>query len=384
MCPEKYFLMTPGPLALSDEVKSQMQFDMGSRDESFRITTALMRNLAINLVEGQESHSVIPIQGSGTYGIEAALATFICQSDKPLVCINGIYGERMLKILQLRGIRAASMKVPSDKPLSVADIVEYLDKDRTITHICFVHCETTTGVINPLNEIVKLAKRYGVITIVDAMSSFGAVDISVKISPFDVLVTSSNKCIEGPPGISLVIAKLALLKRKKTHPVNSFVLDVRDQWKILEETGEWRSTPPTHVVQACAKALELLTLESVANRRKRYCLVREEIIRATERYAVPLLSARARSPVCLALTAKGVIDTEEDFNEFYRHLVRYNLYIYAKFHVQTRSFRIGCIGAIKPAWILVLAKAFREFFEDHKHRLVEAALDDPALESGAA
>nr|CCP40225.1 2-aminoethylphosphonate-pyruvate transaminase [Xanthomonas translucens pv. translucens DSM 18974] len=223
MCPEKYFLMTPGPLALSDEVKSQMQFDMGSRDESFRITTASMRNLAINLVEGQESHSVIPIQGSGTYGIEAALATFICQSDKPLVCINGIYGERMLKILQLRGIRAASMKVPSDKPLSVADIVEYLEKDRTITHICFVHCETTTGVINPLNEIVKLAKRYGVVTIVDAMSSFGAVDISVKISPFDVLVTSSNKCIEGPPGISLVIAKLALLKRKKhTRSILSF------------------------------------------------------------------------------------------------------------------------------------------------------------------
>lgn len=138
------------------------------------------------------------------------------------------------------------------------------------------------------------------------------------------------------------------------------------------------------MVQACAKALELLTLESVANRRKRYCLVREEIIRATERYAVPLLSARVRSPVCLALTAKGVIDTEEDFNEFYRHLVRYNLYIYAKFHAQTRSFRIGCIGAIKPAWILVLAKAFREFFEDHKHRLVEAALDNPELESGAA
>ncbi|PPU91515.1 2-aminoethylphosphonate--pyruvate transaminase [Xanthomonas albilineans] len=383
MCPEKYFLLTPGPLALCDEVKSQMQFDMGSRDESFRIMTALMRNLAINLVEGQDSHSVVPIQGSGTYGIEAALATFICPSDKPLVCINGIYGERILKILQLRGISAISMKVPSDEPLSVADIAGYLDKDRAITHICFVHCETTTGVINPLNEIVHLAKRYGIVTIVDAMSSFGAVDISVKITPFDVLVTSSNKCIEGPPGISLVIARLALLRRKRTNPVNSFVLDVRDQWKIFEQTGEWRSTPPTHVVQACTKALELLTLESVANRRRRYCLVREEIIRATGRYAAPLLSAMVRSPVCLALTAKGVIDTEEDFDEFYRHLVNYNIYIYAKFHVQTRSFRIGCIGAIKPAWILTLATAFRDFFEDHKRRLVEATSANPALAGGA-
>ncbi|WP_243737975.1 aminotransferase class V-fold PLP-dependent enzyme [Xanthomonas oryzae] len=177
MSAEKYFLMTPGPLALSDEVKSQMHFDMGSRDKSFRIITALMRNLMINLVEGQDSHSVVPIQGSGTYGIEAALATFISQSDKPLVCINGIYGERILKILQLRGISAISINAPADKPLSIIDIARYLCKDRSITHICFVHCETTTGVINPLDEIVKLAKRYGVFTIVDAMSSFGAMDI---------------------------------------------------------------------------------------------------------------------------------------------------------------------------------------------------------------
>ncbi|AUI91068.1 2-aminoethylphosphonate--pyruvate transaminase [Xanthomonas oryzae pv. oryzae] len=383
MSAEKYFLMTPGPLALSDEVKSQMQFDMGSRDKSFRIMTALMRNLMINLVEGQDSHSVVPIQGSGTYGIEAALATFISQSDKPLVCINGIYGERILKILQLRGISAISINAPADKPLSIIDIARYLCKDRSITHICFVHCETTTGVINPLDEIVNLAKRYGVVTIVDAMSSFGALDISAKATPFDILVTSSNKCIEGPPGISLVIASLALLTRKRTTPVNSFVLDVRAQWKSFEQTGEWRSTPPTHVIQACTKALELLSCEGVKNRRRRYCIVREDIISATRQYAKPLISAMARSPVCLALTAKGVIDTEEDFDEFYCHLVNYNLYIYSKFHIQTQSFRIGCIGAIEPKWILTMATAFRDFFEDRKRRLTEAKFSNSAIAGGA-
>ncbi|AOD16217.1 2-aminoethylphosphonate--pyruvate transaminase [Xanthomonas fragariae] len=362
---QHYFLMTPGPLALSGEVKSQMQFDMGSREGSFKKITGLMRELTINLIEGQRSHSAIPIQGSGTYGMEAALASFVSPGDKPLVCINGIYGERILKILQIRGIHAVSMRAPSNEPLSATDIAGYLEKDKSITHVCFVHCETTTGVINPLDEIAKLTKQHGLVTIVDAISSFGAIDISAKRTPFDVLVTSSNKCIEGPPGLAFVIATIDLLK-KKGHPVNSFVLDVRDQWKTLEETGEWRSTPPTHVVQASTRALELLTREGVCHRSSRYGSVRDEIIRATDRYTAPLLSAKARSPVCLALTAKGVIDTENDFNSFYMHLFNYNLCIYSKFHIQTRSFRIGCMGAIKPAWILLLSAAFRDFFDNRE------------------
>ncbi len=365
MSGRQHFLMTPDPLALSDEVKAQMQFDMGSRDQSFKNITALMRELIIDLADGNDTHSVVPIQGSGTYGIEAALASFISPHDRPLVCINGIYGERILKILELRGIQAVSMKVPSDQPLSVVNIAAYLEQDSTITHICFVHCETTTGVINPLDAIVNLAKRRGVRTIIDAMSSFGAIDISAKRIAFDVLVTSSNKCIEGPPGVAFVIASLDLLK-SKGNPVNSFVLDVRDQWQNFEQTGEWRSTPPTHVIQACAKALEVLTIEGVIRRGERYGSVRDEIVRATERYASPLLNARVCSPVCLALTVNGIINTQKDFDALYAHLAKYNLYIYSKLHLQTRSFRIGCIGAIKPAWIHLLMIAFRDFFDGSK------------------
>ncbi|AOK31847.1 aminotransferase class V [Burkholderia singularis] len=361
MSGQHHFLMTPGPLALSDEVKAQMQFDMGSRDASFKRITALMRELTLELIDGNGTHSVVPIQGGGSYGMEAALATFVRASDRPLVCINGIYGERILKILQLRGVQAVSLTAPTDQPLSVADIAARLEQDRKITHLCFVHCETTAGIINPLGPLVELATRAGVKTIVDAMSSFGATDISARRIPFDVLVTSSNKCIEGPPGVAFVIASLDLLKRK-SDPVNSFVLDVRDQWLGFERTGEWRSTPPTHIVQACAKALDVLSIEGPLQRGKRYSAVRDEIIRATGRYASPLLSAHVRSPVCVALTAHGVIDTQQDFDALYAHLVNYNLYIYSKLHLPTRSFRIGCIGSIRPAWIGLLATAFRDFF----------------------
>jgi 2-aminoethylphosphonate-pyruvate transaminase len=365
MSGQHHFLMTPGPLSLSDEVKAQMQFDMGSRDQSFKNITASMRELMVDLIGGNGTHSVVPIQGSGTYGMEAALASFICSSDRPLVCINGLYGERILKILELRGVKAFSIKVPSDQPLSVDEIAAYLEQDRTITHLCFVHCETTTGVINPLNAIVDLAKRRGVRTVIDAMSSFGAIDISAGRIAFDVLVTSSNKCIEGPPGVAFVIASLDLLKSRGS-PVNSFVLDVRDQWQSFEQTGEWRSTPPTHVIQACAKALEVLTIEGVTRRGERYSSVRDEIVHATERYASPLLNAHVRSPVCLALTANGIISTQKDFDVLYAHLTNYNLYIYSKLHLQTRSFRIGCIGSIKPAWIYLLMSAFRDFFDSSR------------------
>lgn len=366
MSGQHHFLMTPGPLALSDEVKAQMQFDMGSRDQSFKDITASMRERINHLIEGNGTHSVVPIQGSGTFGIEAALASFISSSDRPLVCINGIYGERILRILELRGVQSVSIKAASDQPLSVADIAAALEQDPNITHLCFVHCETTTGVLNPLDAIVTLAKRRGVRTIIDAMSSFGAVEISARRTCFDVLVTSSNKCIEGPPGVAFVIASLDLLQNGG-RPINSFVLDVREQWKNFEQTGEWRSTPPTHVIQACAKALEVLTAEGVIRRGERYAKVRDDIVRAVGRYASPLLLAQVRSPVCLALTVQGSINTQKDFDALYEHLVSYNLYVYSKLHLQTRSFRIGCIGAIKPAWILLLTAAFRDFFDGAKN-----------------
>ncbi|NUX59016.1 2-aminoethylphosphonate--pyruvate transaminase [Paraburkholderia youngii] len=355
------FLLTPGPLALDAEVKAEMQFDMGSRDVSFKKITERVRSLIVDLLDARGGYSAVPIQGGGSYGVEAALASFVGTSDRPLVCINGNYGERILKMLQIRGINAVSIVAPSDQSFPMTKVAACLGEDPGITHLCFVHCETTTGVVNPLRPMVELATRHGVRTIIDAMSSFGAVEISAREVPFDVLVTSSNKCIEGPPGVSFVVASLETLDIK-TSETNSFVLDVRDQWRNFEQTGEWRSTPPTHVVQACAKALEELAIEGVVRRGERYASVRDAIIRATGPYASPLLDPRDRSPVCLALTARDVVRTQEDLDALYAHLVEYNLYIYTKLHLPTRSFRIGCMGCIDPMWIRLLGIAFEDFF----------------------
>ncbi len=355
-------LMTTGPLALSNEVKAEMRSDIDSRSLQFRLATAFIRELLLDMVDGSGTHSVVPIPGDGSYGMEAALASFVSETDRPLVCINGSCGEQALEIMRLRGIKARCLRTPGDRPISVDELGKCLEGDPDISHVCFVHCESSTGVVNPINDIVQLAKRHRVRTIVDAVNSFGAIEISARRAPFDVLVTASDKGIEAPPGICFVIASLDELESPVSTP-GSLVLDVRNQWRSIEKTGQWRSIPPTHSVQACKKALEVLAIEGVNKRSIRYAAVSDEIVRATEKYAAPLVEPCVRSPACVALTSHGTINNQHEFDALYTHLTRYNLYIDSKLNLETCSYTIGCMGAIKPAWIYLLATAFRVFFQ---------------------
>lgn len=354
-------LLTPGPMSLSSTVKTQMQLDLASRDFEFKEVTARMRRLVLNLSGNAEAYSVVPIQGGGSFGMEAALSSFVSQADRPLVCINGIYGERILTILRLWGVPALALVKRATEALDPEEIAERLSRDPGITHLCFVHCETTTGIINPLEPIVERARRRGVKTIVDGMSSFGAIHIDLTCGGPDVLVTSSNKCIEGPPGVAFVISSRALLENA-AQPPRSFVLDVRDQWLSLERTGEWRSTPPTHIVQAATKALEILDDEGIDGRRRRYETIRHRIIDELDGVVHPLLSANLQSPICVAFTAPTGIADQVAFDRLYRYLAAHNLYVYSRLHLPTRSFRIGCIGEIQSSWIEQLGCAVRAFF----------------------
>ncbi|MCA1455828.1 2-aminoethylphosphonate--pyruvate transaminase [Bradyrhizobium sp. BRP22] len=361
-------LLTPGPMSLSSAVKAQMQFDLASRDVEFKELTARMRRLVLNLSGNAEHYSVVPIQGGGSFGMEAALSSFVSHADKPLVCINGIYGERILKILRLWGVPAVKLVKRATEPLDPEEVAECLSQDQAITHVCFVHCETTTGILNPLEAIVESAGRRGVKTIVDGMSSFGGIKINLSRGGPDVLVTSSNKCIEGPPGVAFVIASRELLENAG-HAPRSFVLDVRDQWLSFERTGEWRSTPPTHIVQAATKALEILGDEGIDCRRRRYEKIRDNIIRELEGVVPPLLSAHLQSPICVAFTAPPGISDQAAFDGLYSFLAAHNLYVYSKLHLPTRSFRIGCIGEIQSSWIEQLGCALRTFFRSGGNNL---------------
>ncbi|MEY9388388.1 aminotransferase class V-fold PLP-dependent enzyme [Bradyrhizobium liaoningense] len=192
------------------------------------------------------------------------------------------------------------------------------------------------------------ARRRGVKTIIDGMSSFGALNIDLSQRGPDVLVTSSNKCIEGPPGVAFVIASRELLENAAQEP-RSFVLDVRDQWLSLERTGEWRSTPPTHIVQATTMALKILHEESIDARRFRYEKVRDDLIKELEGTVSPLLSPELQSPVCVAFSAPPGIVDQQGFDGLYRHLAAHNLTSTRSCTLRREAFASVALGKSNPA-----------------------------------
>ncbi|MCA3395402.1 MAG: 2-aminoethylphosphonate--pyruvate transaminase [Roseomonas sp.] len=355
-------LFTPGPLALPAEVREQMLVDLGSRSATIRGITLAVRDSLVRLIGAQVSHSAILIQGSGTFAVEGALATFVSPSDKVLVIVNGVYGERIRDILSRRRLQHRTLTCPPTESPDVHKVSEILADDPAITHLCFVHCETTTGILNPISELAAVARMHGVLSIVDAMSAYGGVPIDAGSMGFDILVASGNKCVEAPPGIAFAVVRRTLLQRKATH-AESFCLDLYDQWRSFEADGEWRSTPPTHVLQALHAALRRLEVETVDRRAARYSAIQMAIVAGMEALGfTTLIPASLRSPVCAVFTCPEWAGQEaERFTAFHRHLDEAGLHIYAKLHTPTRSFRIGCIGHIESHWVDLLLDRVASF-----------------------
>ncbi|HVY42765.1 MAG TPA: 2-aminoethylphosphonate--pyruvate transaminase, partial [Hyphomicrobiaceae bacterium] len=248
-------LLTPGPLTTSRAVKQAMVHDWGSRDAAFiAINKAVLERLP-EIVNGSGTHVTVPMQGSGTFAVEAMLTTFVPPGGKALLLINGAYGQRARKILEIARRGVAVHETPEDTPPDLAQVEAMLRSDAAISHVFAVHCETTSGILNPIVEIARLAERYGKRFLLDSMSAFGALPLDVKTMRVDAIAASSNKCIEGVPGLGFVIARTAALRETKGN-ATTLVLDLFDQWENFNKTGQYRFTPPIHVIVSFHKALE--------------------------------------------------------------------------------------------------------------------------------
>lgn len=355
-------LLTPGPLALSSQVKNQMLLDLGSRGAEIKKLTYETRQGIGRIIQSTSTHDCILLQGSGTFAVEAAIATFCNETTKALVLVNGIYGERIAEILHRREIAHELITCSSDTPHSIDLVADRLETDHALTHLIFVHCETTTGILNPIEELCALSARYGVVSMVDAMSSLGAVEINRQTTPFDILISSGNKAIEAPPGIAFAVVDRSLLRRCMINR-GSFCFDLYDQWARFEGSGEWRSTPPTHVLQALHSAVELLEEEGVQARRLRYEKVRDRLTQALVPLGLKLVvPSEFQSPVCLAFSCPAWKGRENAaFDDFCQHLTAVNLHVYTKMDLKTKSFRIGCIGQIQSEWVELLIERVRDF-----------------------
>ena len=352
-------LLTPGPLTTSLATKTAMLRDWGSWDASFNAVTARVRERLIAILNGRETHVCVPMQGSGTFSVEGAVNTLVPRDGHVLVLINGAYGKRLARLTEMMGRRLSVFETADDVPTTAADVARALDADASITHVGLIHCETSTGILNPLPEIADVVARRGRSLIVDAMSSFGAIPIDAKKIPFDALIAASGKCIEGPPGMGFVFVRRAVLEQCAGRST-SLALDLYDQWTYMERTTQWRYTPPTHVVVAVDAALEqYIAAGGQPARYRRYAANCETLISGmTEMGFKVFLDARIQAPIIVTFHAPA--DPKYAFKPFYDEVRNRGFILYPGKLTQLETFRVGCIGAIGPEEMRHAVNAVRD------------------------
>ena len=352
-------LLTPGPLTTSLPTKMAMLRDWGSWDAEFNAVTAQIRRKLTDIVHATDTHTCVPMQGSGTFSIEAAVNTLVPRAGHVLVLINGAYGKRFAKLTEMMGRRATQFETADDVPTTAEDVDKLLAKDPTITHVGLIHCETSTGIRNPLPAIADVVARHGKDLIIDAMSSFGALPIDARALRFDALIAASGKCVEGPPGMGFVIVRKGLLENCAGNST-SLALDLADQWAYMEKTTQWRFTPPTHVVVALNAALDQYIGEGGQPARlARYTANCAALMSGMRELGFQsFLPPDIQAPIIVTFHAPA--DPRYAFKEFYDHVRDKGFILYPGKLTQLETFRVGCIGAIGPDEMRHAVNAMRD------------------------
>jgi len=338
-------LLTPGPLTTSLRTKQAMLNDWGSWDSAFNAITASLRRDLVDIVGGGAEYTCVPLQGSGTFSVEAAIGTVVPRAGKVLVPNNGAYCARIVRICRVLGRAVADLPVPEDQPVTGAIVEAALAADPAISHVAQVHCETGAGVLNDLASIAEVCARRGKGLIVDAMSSFAALPIDVRTTPFDALIAASGKCLEGVPGMGFVIVRKAVLEARAGN-AHSLAMDLHDQYVYMEKTTQWRYTPPTHVVAALRVAVDQFREEGGQPARlARYTRNCEALVNGMAGLGFrTFLPAAVQAPIIVTFHAPA--DPAYDFRTFYEKTRERGYILYPGKLTQVETFRVVCIRPI--------------------------------------
>ncbi len=338
-------LLTPGPLTTTTTTKTAMLRDWGSWDGAFNALTASVCHDLVDIIHGGDTHVCVPLQGSGTFAVEAALGTLVPKGGKVLVPHNGAYCQRIVRILGYLGREAVVLPFGEDAPAEPARISQVLASNPAISHVAQVHCETGTGILNPLPEIAHVVARQGRRLIVDAMSSYGAIPIDLQSMSIDALVAASGKCLEGVPGMGFVIARRTVIEAAAGN-CHSLAMDLHDQWIYMQKTSQWRFTPPTHVVAALRSAIDQFLADGgQAARLARYSENCATLVSAMRKLGIrTFLDDSVQAPIII--TFHSPPDQAYNFPEFYRRVREKGFILYPGKLTEVDTFRVGCIGAI--------------------------------------
>ncbi len=356
-------LLTPGPLTTSASVKQAMVHDWGSRDAGFIAINKMVLEKIAELAGAIGTHVTVPVQGSGTFAVEAMITSFVPKTGKLLVLINGAYGSRAKKIAEIAGRAVAIYETAEDTPPDLGKLEQMLVADKAITHVFAVHCETTSGILNPIREIAETVAKQSRRLLVDSMSAFGAIEIDARKVPYDALASSSNKCLEGVPGLGFVVCRKTAIAECKGN-ATTLVLDLFDQAEGFAKTGQYRFTPPIHVIVALGKAIEEHAEEGgVAGRGKRYRENAKVLIDGMRAMGFrTLLPEKQQAPIII--TFHMPTDPKFVFQSFYDGLRDRGYVIYPGKLTVADSFRMGCIGRLYPEHMRGALAAVREVLDE--------------------
>ena len=358
-----YKLLTPGPLTTTETVKQEMLFDHCTWDDDYKKITLDIRKQLLKLAQAsEEEYTVVLMQGSGTFGVESVLTSVVGENDKLLIAANGAYGERMEEIAKHAKLPYMIYNEVYNRVPDAEKIHRILEENPEITHVAMVHSETTSGILNDIEAVAKVSRAHQATMIIDAMSSFGGMEIPVQDWGIDFMISSANKCIQGVPGFSFIIANREKLLESKGK-ARSLSLDLYDQWETMDKDGKWRFTSPTHVVLAFAQALKELEEEGgIPARNKRYVENNRLLIQKLGELGIrPYIDAKHQGPVITTFFYPE--DHKFSFQDMYSYIKERGYAIYPGKVTEADTFRIGNIGAIYEEDILKVADLIREFLE---------------------
>jgi 2-aminoethylphosphonate-pyruvate transaminase len=371
-----YRLLTPGPLSTTKSVKAAMLRDWCTWDADYNAIVQELRGKLVRLATKAAGYTAVLMQGSGTFCVEATVGTALPEDGTLLVLVNGAYGARIREIAHRLRIRVLANDSGEVTPPDPNLLERTLHSDPSITHVAVVHCETTTGMLNPVEAIGRVVKSFGKAFIVDAMSSFGGIPMDVAGLGADFLISSANKCIQGVPGFGFVIARRDALEKTKGR-ARSLSLDLYDQWREMEERGgKWRFTSPTHVVRAFAQAMNELEGEGgVEARYRRHRANHRVLVNGMRQLGFTcLLPDQYQSPIITSFLTPD--DPSYSFERFYEVLKARGFVIYPGKVTTADTFRIGNIGDLYPEDMRLLIEAVADcmFWGPSQPRRVPARL----------
>ncbi|MBL8696859.1 MAG: 2-aminoethylphosphonate--pyruvate transaminase [Alphaproteobacteria bacterium] len=357
------FLLTPGPLTTSPTVKRAMVHDWGSRDATFVRFNREVLEAITEIAGGAGTHVTVGMQGSGTFAVEAMLTNFVPRDGKVVILVNGAYGKRAQRICEIAGRANLVLETPEDTPPDLAALSAVLAGDPAVTHVFAVHCETTSGIQNPIAEIGRIVAKAGRRFLVDSMSAFGALPIDAREVAYDALAASSNKCLEGVPGMGFIVCRKEALVATKGN-ATTLVLDLHDQWQAMEKTGQWRFTPPIQVIVALHQAIQEYKAEGgQPGRLARYAGNARILLDGMRALGFrPLLSDNLQAPIIMTFHMPA--DPRFEFQRFYDGLKERGYVIYPGKLTVADSFRIGCIGRLEALHMRGVLGAIREMLAE--------------------